>query len=687
MLRSMGKVPRLFKRWTSRWLFALAATALAVAPAGAEVLQARIAKLRTSAGSMAAVQLRLDWPRDADRGSMHLRAAQVDFPSLSWQGRDLDWQCPLLRTPQGRWRCEGPIRVKGGGTQRLALEFSADALEAELAAGRSRISFGREIAAGSVDARRVRLERVPVAWLKQFLAGMWQAGQWTSGSMDGWVDVAAPERGPLRVRTDLALSGVGVETPDGSLAASGVSGRLRLDYRSQGDEDSADVDFLASGGELLFQRFYAKLPQTKVQVQLLAQRKGKQPWRLPRLRWHDPGALEVEGEGTLDANAAPADLQLRLAMPNLALARDRYLSGFLAPAGFPDLVLSGGVTGTMRMAGGEPANLDAHLADVNAVDTKARFTLAGLAGEVRWNAGTEAQSSELRWNSGAIFGIGLGPARFAFTSSERELRLAHAAEVDALEGKLRLETLRWQAPQGDRGARFQFGLGVDKLDLASLSQRLGWPPFTGTISGRLPSARFEDDRLDIDGGLQMSVFGGSVSLTELAMERPFGSAPTLTGNVAIEDVDLEQITKVTGFGTITGRHDGRIRDLRLVNWSPVAFDARLETDHAWKGKKRLSQRAVKDISDVGGSGIAGGLQAKALAFFDDFGYDRIGLACKLRDNVCTMDGVGSAGDGYIIVAGAGLPRIQVVGFRRQVDWPTLVARLEAATQGQSPVIK
>jgi len=41
----------------------------------------------------------------------------------------------------------------------------------------------------------------------------------------------------------------------------------------------------------------------------------------------------------------------------------------------------------------------------------------------------------------------------------------------------------------------------------------------------------------------------------------------------------------------------------------------------------------------------------------------------------------------VIVAGAGLPRIQVVGFRRRVDWPTLVARLEAATSGQGPVIK
>ena len=95
------------------------------------------------------------------------------------------------------------------------------------------------------------------------------------------------------------------------------------------------------------------------------------------------------------------------------------------------------------------------------------------------------------------------------------------------------------------------------------------------------------------------------------------------------------------------------------------------------------------------TGIAPRLQAYSIAgWIGDHvtwravqAYERIGLGCKLRDNVCTMDGIGSAGDGYIIVAGAGLPRIQVVGFRRQVDWPTLVARLVAATNGQSPVIK
>ena len=46
-----------------------------------------------------------------------------------------------------------------------------------------------------------------------------------------------------------------------------------------------------------------------------------------------------------------------------------------------------------------------------------------------------------------------------------------------------------------------------------------------------------------------------------------------------------------------------------------------------------------------------------------------------------MSGVSRRGEGYVIVHGAGLPRIEVVGFRREVDWSTLVERLVSATSG------
>ena len=80
------------------------------------------------------------------------------------------------------------------------------------------------------------------------------------------------------------------------------------------------------------------------------------------------------------------------------------------------------------------------------------------------------------------------------------------------------------------------------------------------------------------------------------------------------------------------------------------------------------------------------LQGRLLALFDDFGYRRIGISCRLANGVCTMAGLQPRGDGFAIVEGAGLPRLDIVGFNRRVDWDTLVERLAAVGSGDvSPV--
>ena len=657
----------------------------AVSPARAEVLTARIASINTGAGSLKDVQVRLDWPRGAAAGQLSLKAASLDFPALSYDASQLSWQCPLLRAANDGWKCDGMVQARGSKPQKLAIEFSPDATIARLAIGNSRIEYRSPPALS--DRHRVRLERVPVAWLGAFLRGLWAEGKWTSGQMGGSVDVISPDKGAFEVQTDLQLADVGLETPDGLLAAAALKGTLQVAYRELSGARSVDARITTRGGELLFDSLYTKFPSSPVLIHVLAQQAPKGLWKLPGIEWQDAGVLSAKGSATLDAQSSVSDLSVALDFGNLGTARDRYLSGFLAPAGFSDLLLTGGMRAGLEMRAGQLTGFEATMRQVNAVDTKARFTLAGIDGDLRWTRAGSPVASRIGWRDGAIFGIGLGVADFVFNSANGELVLGPAVPIEALKGRLVLDHLRWQAPAGEAGARFQFGLGMLELDLASLSQRLGWPAFTGTISGKIPSARFQDDLLTLDGGLQMNLFGGNINLAKLSMERPFGVAPTLSADVVIQDIDLEPMTKVFGFGAITGRLDGRIDDLRLVDWSPVAFDARLETDREWKGKRRISQRAVNDISSVGGSGLAGSLQTRVLKVFDDFGYARIGLGCTLKDNVCTMEGIGSAGDGYIIVEGAGLPRIQVVGFRRRVDWPTLVARLQAATSGQAPVIQ
>src|SRR3546814_7109883 len=110
-----------------------------------------------------------------------------------------------------------------------------------------------------------------------------------------------------------------------------------------------------------------------------------------------------------------------------------------------------------------------------------------------------------------------------------------------------------------------FVLALQGLQLGELSQSLGGPAFRGTLDGTIPVARYADGRLDFDGGLSMQVFDGRVEVTALSMERPFGVAPTLSADFALHDLDLLAITEVFDFGSISGRLDGHIEGLRLVD--------------------------------------------------------------------------------------------------------------------------
>ncbi|WP_460453481.1 hypothetical protein [Arenimonas aestuarii] len=657
--------------------------ALALLPAAARELQLQVGAVRNDVASLENVRVTLDWPEGAATGELALEASRLQVPTLGQDLRTVRWRCPLSRDPDGQWQCEGPVSAKGGSGS-LAVSLSAARIDALLAARGSGIEYAWR--AGAPDRHQVDLRAVPVAWLRAFLATLWKDGQWTGGQLDGAVSLRTGEA--LSVDADLGLADVGLETPDGWLAAAGMKGRLTVDYQGDERRPRTAIGYTARGGEFLVGSLYVPLPGTPVQVEAEVFPREGGGWDLPAFSWRDGQVLQAAGSARLDAGNALNDMELRLSLGDLATARDRYLSGFLAPASFGDLVLTGGLEAQLRLDGGQWRFMALGLERVNAIDPRQRFTLAGMHGNLRWNAGGAPEAGELAWDSAALFGIGLGHARLGFTSADGQLQLASPVSIPVLDGRVRLDHLHWQPPGDGKGTRFALGATLQDLDLGSLSQRLGWPAFEGSISGRIPAARYQDNRLALDGGLTMELFGGSVALSSLEMERPFGVAPTLSADVVIEDIDLEPLTAAFGFGSITGRLDGRIADLRMVNWSPVAFDARLQSDPDWKGRRRISQRAVEDISKVGGGGgLMGGLQAQALRLFDDFRYARLGLACRLRDNVCQMDGVDSAGDGYTIVQGAGLPRIQVVGFRRRVDWPTLVDRLKAATEGQTPVIQ
>lgn len=662
----------------------LSLLALLAAPvAQARTAQLRVAKVATAVATLEQVRVRLDWPADADAGELQLWIGKADAPDVGARYRDLHWRCPLRRTANAGWRCEGELRAGRAAPLRLAVTFDAAVTQASLAQGGARIVLDRN--AASPDLTALDLRAVPLAWMQALLAQAWPQGRLKGGTVDGRV-LLSSKNGVLQAGGPLRLRGASFENADASIVGEGIAGDLRMDYRSAPTLSQAKVEGDLRGGEFLAGNTYVALPATPVALRVEANRQGAAGWTLPRIEWRDGDALAVDASARLTPEGALAALDVRARSDDMAPLRPRYLSGWMGLVGLGDVDLHGAIELDARLDASGLAGVEASLRDVALRDPAGRFVFDGLRGDLRYSAGAPVQSA-LQWEGGQLYGLAFGAARLPLASVGGELRVPEPVQVPLLGGTLGLRDVVIRPPQGDSGAEIRFGMHLADVDFGKVSQALGLPPFQGKLGGDIPLARYANDRIDFDGGLTLGLFDGRVAFSSLALERPFGTAPSLSADIAMDDLDLLRLTEVLGFGSITGRLDGRITGLRLVDWTPVAFDARFITDDAPGVRRRISQRAVQNISSVGDASFITSLQGQLIGIFSDFGYRRIGIGCRLENQLCAMSGLHSAGNAFTIVEGSGVPRLDVIGYNRAVDWPTLMERLIAVGKGDvAPVV-
>lgn len=653
----------------------------------ARSVNARIARVVTPVAVMEGVSLRLEWPEGAAEGQLHLRVRRVDAGDLGYRFDDLDWRCPLRRAPENGWACAGEINGKGGAPMRLALHLDDGETRADLGRGESRLALYRN--AKTPDITRIELTQVPLQWAQALAAQAWQEARLQKGQMDGAIDIVAASDAPLVVRGGLTLGKAGLETRDASTVVDNLDARFTLDYRSGRQQQIKLAGDLR--GEALFGQTYLALTERRVPFVLEAESTAAGTWRLPRIEWQDADALRASGRLALNADAGIDQIEMRFDSRRMDALSASYLSGALGQLGLADVALSGALHGEVAMRSGQLQAFNARFEQVDLRDPRARFGLQGLHGELAFSA-DQAVDSVLHWRQADVFGMHFEAAEWRFASRDGVLGLQRPARLLVFGGEMAVHDLRLH-PLGERGARVEFGLDLDGIDVGQMAKALDLPEFRGELSGEIPRVTYADDVLDFDGGLSIGFFEGAMQITQLRMERPFGTAPTLSADLDFNDLDLLRLTEVFGFGSITGKLDGHVHDLRLVDWQPVRFDAVLRTDRKRGVRQRISQRAVQNISSVGDASFMSTLQGQLIGFFDDFGYRRIGIRCRLENEVCLMDGLEaentprSASSSFTIVEGAGLPRLNVIGHNRRVDWPTFLERLKAASSGDvSPVI-
>lgn len=647
-------------------------------PAAAAGLKLRLDSLQAYGINVQSVEV--DFLPEAEDGeSLRLRAAQLEWPEAGLSVKALAAACPL-QADAGGWRCAGQASV---GTTPAPLQAG---FVANLEQGRLRLELERapahlQLAQGGKEQRwQLQLRQLPLAWLEGYLHQAWPELSRIDGQLALDAELPAASTAPFRV--DYSLRGAGFDTTAGTYAAAEVGLAGKLDLRSSAKGWSLIHDGQLSGGEVLLGSFHAKLADHGTRLGFRLAPDGD-AYRLDQLAYADPAVLELKGSARIAPARSPAlqDLSLDSIDLRLPAAQQRYLQGLLGAAGWAELASSGRLHGRARFDAAGIAGAALHLEDVALAETGRGVEVKGLAGQLEWAREGEAPGGQLGWQSAALYSLPLGAASSRWNSRDGVLALAAPARIPLLGGALDVLNLQLH-PAAASSERLQAGLAVHDVELAALSKALGWPRFGGKLGGAVPQLRYADQRLDLAGGLMLNVFDGTLNVTGLALERPFGVMPSLSADIAFSGLDLALVTGTFDIGEISGRLSGQVRELRLVDWAPVAFDAEFK---ALDGG-RISQRAVKTISSVGGGGIAAGLQASVLRLFDTFGYARLGIGCRLRNAVCQMRGLDNDGARYTLVEGRGLPRIQIVGHQSEVDWAVLVDRLKAAASGTAPVI-
>src|SRR5690606_22990718 len=225
--------------------------------------------------------------------------------------------------------------------------------------------------------------RVPVAWAQALSAQAWPGGRLTAGTLDGRIAVRTPAQRPLQVEGDLALSGIALETPDGSIAGERLGGRFRIDYRKPAGATMLSLDGDLRGGQFLYGTTYVALPGHAVPVGVDAMQRDGQGWSLSSIRGDDGDALAASGSAAFGADAALRGLDIELHSRDLPSLGARYLSGWLGIAGLSELDASGALDARVQMDDGALSLVDARLQDVTLDAPGKGLSFAGLDGDLR----------------------------------------------------------------------------------------------------------------------------------------------------------------------------------------------------------------------------------------------------------------------------------------------------------------
>ncbi len=402
-----------------------------------------------------------------------------------------------------------------------------------------------------------------------------------------------------------------------------------------------------------------------------------------------PDAMKVNAEGIIKQRSG-FEIEsgiVSIYINDLHYLSTNYISPMIEQTSFEGIKLKGELVSKIELSNSVISQVSSKFTDFTIHDDKQRIEIIDSQGEFNWSNNPDFSTpSNIHWDKLKIRAIPFESGQLDFLLSHKKIALLKSSAIPILGGMVNINQFNLQYKE-DNEPIVYFDGSIKNISLEQLSQVMDWTPLTGNISGNIPGVEYTNKTLKVNGVLQVDAFDGNIKINKLASSGLFTDSPKLYMDVEINYLDLNAITQKFEMGGIEGRLSGYINNLYLENWEPVTFYAWFGTPDNDDSRHRISQKAVENIASIGGGGAADVISKGFLRFFDTFGYDRLGFGCYLHQGVCQLMGVEAAEQGYYIIKGGGLPRIDVIGYNLQVDWKVLMRRLSRISQTDRLIVE
>ncbi len=512
-----------------------------------------------------------------------------------------------------------------------------------------------------------------------------------SGFIDLSINVNGEGIQPKRIRANIALNQLSLQSKDGKKATENLSLNTTLKAIENKQRWHWQQKSVFTQGRFYFEPLYLENKNTPISLKTQGSfNRDNQQLTIDGLQFTHPKVATIEAYATIKLKpkfniiTAKAYAQIE----SLAQLSKLYLNSVTETTSLEGLMLEGRIDAGITLINNQADKAYLTTNKLQITDPKQRFNLHDGIIILNWSKDKNfKQDSTISWRQLDLYSIPIPRSYFNLLFKNKQISLLKPVDIPLLGGKIQINKFNWQAMK-DNSPKVIFAGKIHALSLEKLTEVLGSKSLSGSISGDIPGVHFEAGKLSLEGGLKINLFGGEININQLALSGLSTDFSQFYSDIEVTDLDLDLLTQKFESGGMKGKLSGFVRGLYMENWQPIQFYAWMGTEDDDDSEHQISQKAVENLASIGGGGAVDFVSRIILGMFDNFDYDKMGLGCYLHQGVCQLMGAEAAGTrGYYIVKGGGLPRIDVMGYNTRIDWAVLWKRLNRISQTGNVVVE